>query len=110
MPLVNHRITLAARPVGLPTPTDFHHVEEPVREPAAGEVLVKNRYISLDPAMRGWMNDAQVVHPADRARRGDARGRDRRRGRVEATRSSLAGDHVTGMFGVQEYATVAARA
>ena len=59
----NHQIRLAARPVGLPKPTDWQFTEEEVPEPKDGEVLVKVQYISLDPAMRGWMNDAQVVHP-----------------------------------------------
>ena len=55
----NHRFTLAARPVGMPKPTDFKYEEEDVRELRDGEMIVANKYISLDPAMRGWMNDAK---------------------------------------------------
>ena len=54
---LNHQFRLAARPVGLPKRTDWSYTEEPVRAPGDGEVLVKIAYLSLDPAMRGWMND-----------------------------------------------------
>jgi NADPH-dependent curcumin reductase len=108
MTLVNHRFTLAARPVGLPSPTDFQHGEAPVREPAAGELLIKNRYISLDPAMRGWMNDARSYVPPIKLGevfRALAIGEV-----VTSNGAPLApGDHVVGLFGVQEYATVAAK-
>ena len=76
----NHQIRLAARPVGFPKPTDWRFTEEDVPEPTDGEVLVKVQYLSLDPAMRGWMNDAKsYVRPVG-DRRGDAR-RHRRAGR-----------------------------
>jgi NADPH-dependent curcumin reductase CurA len=55
----NRQFRLAARPVGLPKPTDWSFVEEPARAPADGEVLVGVEYLSLDPAMRGWMNDGK---------------------------------------------------
>ena len=82
----NHQFRLAARPVGLPKRSDWNYTEEPVRAPNEGEVLVKIAYLSLDPAMRGWMNDVQVVHPAGGDRRSDARGRRRRSGRIAASR------------------------
>jgi NADPH-dependent curcumin reductase CurA len=108
MTLVNHRFTLAARPVGLPAPTDFQLGEAPIREPAAGELLIKNRYISLDPAMRGWMNDARSYVPPIKLGevfRALAIGEV-----VTSNGAPLApGDHVVGLFGVQEYATVAAK-
>ena len=56
--------------------------------------------------MRGWMNEARVVHAAGRHRRGHARRRRRPRGRLAATRGFAVGDHVTGLLGVQEYAVV----
>jgi len=108
MTLVNHRVTLAARPVGLPKPTDFHHDEAPVRDPADGELLVRNRYLSLDPAMRGWMNDARsYIAPI---RIGDVF-RALALGEVVASKDPrlAPGDHVLGLFGAQEYATVAAK-
>ena len=57
---VNHRITLAVRPVNRPVqPTDFGHDEQPIPVPAAGEVLLKTLYLSLDPYMRGRMSEAK---------------------------------------------------
>src|ERR1039458_8900355 len=63
---VTHQFQLAARPVGLPKPSDWHYAEEPVREPGDGEVLVKIQYIGLEPAMRGWMNDSRSYIAPDR--------------------------------------------
>ncbi|MFZ0635566.1 MAG: hypothetical protein WAM08_08610, partial [Candidatus Acidiferrales bacterium] len=56
---LNHKFELAARPVGLCKRSDWTFKEEVVREPGDGELLVKNIYISLDPAMRGWMNEGK---------------------------------------------------
>ncbi|MGF1728528.1 NADP-dependent oxidoreductase [Photobacterium kasasachensis] len=55
----NSRIVLASRPVGAPTPANFRleDIERPV--PAEGEVLLRSVYLSLDPYMRGRMNDAK---------------------------------------------------
>ena len=86
MDLVNHQFRLAARPVGLPKPGDWQYTEEPVPEPGDGEVLVKVLYLSLDPAMRGWMNDGRSYIAAGRHRRGDARRRGRRGARLQAPR------------------------
>ena len=103
MPAVNRQFRLAARPVGFPKRSDWNVTEEPVREPAEGEVLVKILYISLDPAMRGWMNEGKSYIPpvgiGEVMRAGGA-------GRVLASRHPEfnAGDQVTGVFGVQEYA------
>ncbi len=103
MNAVNHQIRLAARPQGLPRDSDWEHTEEPVGEPGDGEVLVKLEYISLDPAMRGWMNDARSYLPpvgiGEVMRAGGA-------GEVIASNHSgiVVGDHVSGVLGVQEYA------
>src|SRR5690349_8215971 len=108
MDLRNRRYRLAARPVGLPGRADFDFCEEGVRALADGEALVKVLYISLDPAMRGWMNDARSyiapVAVGEVMRAGGA-------GRVVASRSDklAPGDHVVGMLGVQEYAIADAR-
>src|SRR5947209_11712158 len=103
MNLVNHQFRLAARPVGLPKRSDWNYVEEPVREPGEGEFLVQNLYISLDPAMRGWMNEGRsYIAPVEigQVMRAGAVGR------VVASKNPkvAAGDTVVGMFGVQEYA------
>ena len=59
----NRRITLAARPVGVPKPSDFAIVDDPVATPDDGEVLLRTVYLSLDPYMRGRMNDAKSYVP-----------------------------------------------
>jgi NADPH-dependent curcumin reductase CurA len=100
---VNHQFRLAARPVGLPQPSDWQYTEEPVPEPGDGEVLVKILYISLDPAMRGWMNDGRsYIAPVGI---GDVM-RALAAGKVVASNHPglVPGDHVTGLLGVQEYA------
>jgi len=99
----NHQVRLAARPVGLPKPSDWQYTEEPVTEPGAGEVLVRVLYLSLDPAMRGWMNDARsYIAPVGI---GDVM-RALAAGQVVASNSPdiAVGEYVTGLLGVQEYA------
>ena len=53
----NRMVKLARRPKGMVTREDFTIEDGPVPEPGVGEMRVKIEYISLDPAMRGWMND-----------------------------------------------------
>ena len=104
----NRRYTLAARPEGLPRASDFRLDEQPVREPADGELLIKMKYISLDPAMRGWMRDVRsYVAPVAI---GDVM-RALAMGEVIASKDPAfnPGDVVAGVFGVQEYATVPAK-
>ena len=63
MGFINHRFTLASRPVGVPKRTDWDYEEETVRELREGELLIKVLFISLDPAMRGWMNQSRSYVP-----------------------------------------------
>jgi len=56
---INRRIVLAARPSGLPKGSDFRLEEAPIPRPEDGEVLLRIQYLSLDPYMRGRMNDAK---------------------------------------------------
>jgi len=58
MPETARRIVLASRPVGEPKPSDFRLEEFPVPQPGPGEVLLKTKWLSLDPYMRGRMSDA----------------------------------------------------
>lgn len=101
--LVNHQFRLARRPVGMVKRSDFDYTEAPVAQPGEGEVLVKNLYISLDPAMRGWMNEGKSYVPpvgiGEVMRAGAV-------GRVIASNDPnvAVGDHVVGILGVQEYA------
>ncbi|HET9622477.1 MAG TPA: NADP-dependent oxidoreductase [Kofleriaceae bacterium] len=101
----NHRYTLAARPVGLPKATDFAYETEDVREPADGELVVRVQYISLDPAMRGWMNDAKsYIRPValGEVMRAAAAGQV-----VESRHPRFkVGDHVVGQLNMQEYAVI----
>jgi NADPH-dependent curcumin reductase CurA len=60
---MNRQITLAARPTGLPKESDFRLVESPIPTPGPGEVLVRTLYLSLDPYMRGRMNDSKSYAP-----------------------------------------------
>jgi NADPH-dependent curcumin reductase CurA len=109
MDAVNHQVRLAARPVGLPEPSDWSFTEEPVGEPGDGEVLVKIRYLSLDPAMRGWMNEGRSYIPPvgiGEVMRAFAAGE------VIASNDPdhVPGEHVAGLLGVQEYAVANAKA
>src|SRR5215212_6926443 len=61
--LTNHQTRLAARPNGMPKRSDWQFTTEPVAEPAEGGVLVKTLALSLDPAMRGWMNEGKSYIP-----------------------------------------------
>ena len=63
MALQNKQYRLAARPVGLPKKSDWNFTTEPVADPADGQVLVKVLQLSLDPAMRGWMNEGRSYIP-----------------------------------------------
>ena len=104
----NHQFKLAARPVGMPQRSDWDYVEAPLPYPADGEVLVRVIYLSLDPAMRGWMNEGRsYIRPVElgEVMRAGAVGQV-----LESKADGLApGDYVTGTLGVQEYATAPAR-
>jgi NADPH-dependent curcumin reductase len=99
----NHQIRLAARPTGLPTADVWEHTTEPVADPAEGTFVVRISHISLDPAMRGWMNEARSYVPPVGI--GEVM-RALAAGQVVASQHPgfAVGDHVTGTFGVQEYA------
>jgi NADPH-dependent curcumin reductase len=103
MTLTNHKFLLAARPVGLPKRSDWTYSEESVAEPKEGELLVQVLYISLDPAMRMWINDARSYMPPVGI--GEVM-RALGVGIVTASRNPRfrMGDSVSGSFGTQEYA------
>jgi hypothetical protein len=54
----NRQYFLASRPVGEPTTDNVACRDVPLDPPGEGEVTIRNMYISLDPAIRGWMSDA----------------------------------------------------
>jgi NADPH-dependent curcumin reductase CurA len=63
MPQINRQFVLASRPQGAVTPENFRLVETPLAPLADGEVRVRNHYLSLDPYMRGRMNDSKSYAP-----------------------------------------------
>lgn len=104
--LSNHQIRLASRPVGLPTAANWQSTTEAVVGPAAGGVLLKTLALSLDPAMRGWMNEGKSYIPpvalGEVMRAGGV-------GRVIASEHPgfAVGDRVSAGFGVQQYLSLA---
>jgi len=104
----NHQFKLARRPVGMVQRSDFEYAEAPIPHPSDGEVLVKILYLSLDPAMRGWMNEGKsYIAPVGigEVMRAGAVGRV-----ITSNDPNIAvGDHVVGMLGVQEYGVAKAK-
>lgn len=102
MSQLNRQFLLAKRPVGAATRETFSYVETPVGEPGPNQILVENLYLSLDPAMRGWMNDAKsYIAPVGIGEVMRALGV----GKVIASNNPAfaVGDHVNGALGVQDY-------
>jgi NADPH-dependent curcumin reductase CurA len=104
---VNRQIVLASRPEGEPSPANFRLVEAPVPTVGDGEVLVRHHYLSLDPYMRGRMNEGKSYaqpQPLDAVMIGGTVGE------VVASKNPhfTVGDKVVGMGGWQEYALVRA--
>lgn len=101
----NTQVRLVRRPVGEPSRDDFEIASSPLSAPGPGQVLVKVLYVSLDPAMRGWMNEGRsYIEPVPLGEVMRALGA----GRVVASGDPAfsVGDYVTGLTGVQEYALV----
>ncbi|MFC4249875.1 NADP-dependent oxidoreductase [Sinimarinibacterium flocculans] len=99
----NRQFKLKQRPVGMVKREDFEFAKADVPEPGDGEFLVRIAYLSLDPAMRGWMNEGKSYVPPV------GLGEVMRAGAVgEIVKSNhpkfAVGEHVVGMFGVQDYA------
>ena len=101
---VNRQILLASRPQGAASVDNFRLVETPLKPLANGELRVRNHYLSLDPYMRGRMNDSKSYaqpQPLDEVMIGGTAGEV-----VESKHPDFAaGDRVVGMFGWQEFGT-----
>ena len=106
---MNRQVRLKSRPVGIPQRQHFEIRTEPVPVPGPGQVLVRNHYLSVEPAMRGWVNAAGNYSepvPVGAVMRAFAAGRV-----AQSNEPALpVGTMVTGMFGWQDYAVVDARA
>jgi NADPH:quinone reductase len=98
----NKQVRLASRPTGWVTEENFTLTESEVSDPGPGQVLVRNIFMSVDPYMRGRMNDAKSYIPAFKI------GEVLQAGVVGEVVSSnfdgiVAGDHVMGMLGWENY-------
>jgi NADPH-dependent curcumin reductase CurA len=101
----NRQVRLKARPSGIPQAEHFEIVVAPVPEPAEGQILVRNMFLSVEPAMRGWVSGVANYSdpvPIGGVMRGFAVGR------IAASRHPefSPGEFVTGPFGWQDYAAV----
>jgi NADPH-dependent curcumin reductase CurA len=105
----NRQVRLKSRPSGIPQAEHFEVVEAALPDLAQGQVLVRNIYLSVDPAMRGWVS--AIANYAEPVALGAAM-RSLAVGRVEESRHPdyQPGDYVTGMFGWQDYAAVEGKA
>ncbi len=99
----NRTVRLARRPIGAVTRDDFIIADEARPVPGDNEIVVRVRYLSIDPAMRGWMNEGKSYVPP--VALGDVM-RALAVGEVVASNHDgfSPGDAVTGLFGVQRYA------
>jgi NADPH-dependent curcumin reductase CurA len=100
---INRQVVLAARPDGIPQAQHFRIVESSVPQPGPGQLLVRNRFLGVEPAMRGWVSAvANYAEPVaiDAVMRSFAAGTV-----VESRHPEFSpGDLVVGMFGWQDYA------
>jgi NADPH-dependent curcumin reductase CurA len=107
MHATNREVRLIARPSGLPQAEHFEIVHAPMAEPAEGEIVVRNLFLSVEPAMRGRVSN--VGNYSEPVPLGGVM-RSFAVGRVVDSRSAAfaVGDIVTGLFGWQDYAVIAA--
>jgi len=103
--VVNRQIWLKSRPNGIPQLEDFAIREASIPAIEEGEFLIRNRFLSADPAMRGWIADKSTYWP--RIEVGDTM-RAFSVGEVQASNNPdyAVGDKVMGIFGWQDYAAV----
>ena len=108
-PRQNRQVVLKSRPVGIPQSEHFEIVNRPLPELQPGELLVRNDYLSVDPAMRGWVNAA--ANYSDPVAIGSVM-RSFAVGQVIASRNAAyaENDRVMGMLGWQEYAVTDGKA
>lgn len=104
-PETHRQVLLTSRPLGVPEAEHFELVRSPVGAPAEGQVLIRIAFVSVDPAMRGWVNAAaNYAQPVQIG----AVMKSFAVGRIVSSRHPKwqVGDLVTGLFGWQEFALV----
>lgn len=101
--MTNKQQILAKRPVGMPDADTWTLTNTPVPELKSGEVLIENHYISLDPAMRGWMNDSRSYIPPVQIGEVMRAGTIGKVIQVNNHPKYKVGDVLTGWGGVQQY-------
>jgi hypothetical protein len=101
--MTNRQQILAKRPVGLPDQDTWTLTETEVPALKEGEVLIENHYASLDPAMRGWINDARSYIPPVQIGEVMRAGTIGKVVDVNKHPKYKVGDVLTGWGGVQEY-------
>jgi len=99
---MNRQILLVKRPLGMPDESDFKLVQSPLPSPQDGEVLIETHYLSVDPYMRGRMNERKAFappYPLNEVITGSAVGK------IMSSRSPRfnTGDFVSGMLAWEEY-------
>ena len=101
----NRQVWLKARPNGIPRAKDFDIRTAEIPKPEDGQFLIRNSYVSVDPAMRGWIADKSTYWP--RLEVGDTM-RAYSVGEVVESRNPAysPGDKIMGIFGWQDYAAV----
>ena len=109
LPRIHRQVILKSRPIGIPQAEHFEVITAALPEVRPGEVLVRNEFLSVDPAMRGWVNAA--ANYSDPVGIGEVM-RSFAAGYVVASRNPkyAKGDRVMGMLGWQEYAATDGKA
>ena len=103
--LVNRQVILSSRPEGIPQAEHFRIVEAAIPQPQSGQVLIRNHFLAVEPAMRGWVN--AVANYSQPVGIGEVM-RSFAAGEIVASEDPQwpVGTRVTGMFGWQDYAAV----
>ena len=101
--MINKKMILANRPVGTPEKNTWNYKEELIPEIQDGQILIKHQYISLDPAMRGWMNNSKSYIPPVEIGTVMRAGTVGEVIKVKNNTNFKVGDFVSGWGGVQEY-------
>jgi len=101
--MINKKMILVNRPVGIPEKNTWDYEEESIPEILDGQILIKHQYISLDPAMRGWITNSKSYIPPVEIGTVMRAGTVGEVIKVKNNTNFKVGDFVSGWGGVQEY-------